>query len=84
MQRNLVVNGGVLDEVHFVAKTDDQEDLHYLEQLLTATPQFSAEFHNKSEKGYSQMYKSCEKGKVYVKIDDDVVSQKTETLLAMS
>ena len=72
-QRNLVENGGILDEIVFLAKTDDKDDLAYLEKLLASNPNYSAEYHNQQGFDYSQMWSVCKKGNIYVKIDDDVV-----------
>ena len=72
-QRNLVENGGILDEVIFLAKTKDKDDLAYLEDLIQKNPKYSAEYHNETGLNFSKMYGSCTKGNVYVKIDDDVV-----------
>ena len=74
MQRNLVSNGGLLDEVIFVAKTDNEEDLTFLDELLASEPKrYSAHHVNSTGGDYSQMYKVCERGNVYVKIDDDIL-----------
>ena len=73
-QRNMVDNGGLLDEIVFIAKTSDKDDLAYLEELLASNPKYSAQYHNRDGFDYSQMWGVCEKGNVYVKIDDDVVS----------
>ena len=74
LQRNLVENGGILDEIIFVAKTDNEADLAYLEELLQTSDKYSAEYHNEKGLDFSQMYSACEKGNIYVKIDDDVVN----------
>ena len=73
-QQNLVDNGGILDEVVFEAKTDDDEDLAYLATLLSTSPRFRAEYPEQRGMDFSGMYKPCVEGTVCVKIDDDVVS----------
>lgn len=74
MQRNLAVNGGLLDEVIFVAKTDVQEDLDFLDELLASEPKYYSVHRVNSTGGdYSKMYSVCERGNVYVKIDDDIL-----------
>lgn len=67
------MNGGILDEVIFVAKTDNQDDLSYLKQLVQTSDKYSAEYHNEKGLDFSQMYSACKRGNIYVKIDDDVV-----------
>lgn len=74
MQRNLAVNGGLLDEVVFVAKTEVQEDLDFLDELLASEPKYYSVHRVNSTGGdYSKMYSVCERGNVYVKIDDDIL-----------
>ncbi|GAM34290.1 hypothetical protein TCE0_015f01767 [Talaromyces pinophilus] len=41
LKRNLRVNGGLLDEVIFVVKTNKTHDLEYLDELLSQQPQYS-------------------------------------------
>ena len=67
-------NGGVLDGIIFVVKTEVPEDLAYLEELLASNPSYTAQYQHQGGFDYSQMWNSCEKGVMYVKIDDDVVS----------
>jgi hypothetical protein len=78
LQRNLKENGGSLDEVIFVARTNDVEDLQWLDQLVTTTPGYSR--HNLTEPGedpslvdYGKVWDMAERGTMYIKIDDDVV-----------
>ncbi|MCJ1320028.1 hypothetical protein MMC15_005364 [Xylographa vitiligo] len=73
LQRNLVENGGIIEEYIFVVRTEDEEDLAYLEELLVANPKYSAHRSAGSGFDYSQMWSAVEAGNVYVKIDDDVV-----------
>ncbi|MCJ1405839.1 hypothetical protein MMC11_009069 [Xylographa trunciseda] len=80
LQRNLVENGGIIEEYIFVVRTDDVEDLAYLEELLVANPKYSAHRSSGSGFDYSQMWSAVEKGNVYVKIDDDVLYIEDSTL----
>ncbi|KAL8753661.1 MAG: hypothetical protein Q9184_005358, partial [Pyrenodesmia sp. 2 TL-2023] len=41
LKQNLKTNGGLLDEVIFLARTDDVEDLAFLDQLVHETPGYS-------------------------------------------
>lgn len=54
-------------------KTEDKDDLAYLEQLLAANPKYKAQYTPPGGFDYSHMWSAVEKGNVYVKIDDDVV-----------
>ncbi len=62
----------------FVARTNDVEDLQWLDQLVATTPGYSR--HNLTEPGedsslvdYGKVWEMVERGTMYVKIDDDVV-----------
>lgn len=76
-QRNLVDNGGWLDEVHWVQNTNKEEDLAYLAEILASSPRYK-KIDLSSEgvgfMGYANAWGHLERGKLYVKIDDDVVS----------
>jgi hypothetical protein len=73
LKRNLVKNGGMLDEVIFVVRTDDADDLKYLDELLPTVPEYK-KFEAKGRGGkYKDAWDVVEKGTMYIKIDDDVV-----------
>lgn len=76
-QRNLVDNGGWLDEVHWVQNTNKEEDLAYLAEILASSPRYK-KIDLSSEGvgfvGYANAWGHLERGKLYFKIDDDVVS----------
>ena len=40
LERNLVDNGGWLDEVHWVQNTDSKDDLAYLDEILASQPRY--------------------------------------------
>ncbi len=78
LERNLVDNGGWLDEVHWVQNTEKKEDLDYLNEILASQPRYkmidlSAE--GVGFIGYGFAWGHLERGSLYMKIDDDVVSQ---------
>lgn len=83
LKRNLAKNGGLLDEVIFVAKTDDQEDLDFLDSLLAGEPLYSSYHVNSTGLDFSQMYKSCVRGNIYIKIDDDILFIDDRTIPSM-
>jgi hypothetical protein len=70
------VNGGLLDEVIFAVKTENKEDLAYLDELVPTAHQYSR--HDPSPE-YTWWDGSWEPVKdpdaIYIKIDDDVVSR---------
>ena len=73
LKRNLVVNGGWLDEVVWGINTEKVDDLEYLEhQLLPSTPYYrKVEIEEHSYWGLWN--KTIDAGNIYVKLDDDVV-----------
>ncbi|WEW55522.1 hypothetical protein PRK78_000953 [Emydomyces testavorans] len=76
LERNMIDNGGWLDEVLWVVNTENKEDLAYLETILSRSPQRYRKLDlGKRVKGpeFRQIWKHLERGKMYVKVDDDVV-----------
>jgi hypothetical protein len=78
LERNMVDNGGWLDEVHWVQNTDKKDDLAYLDEILASQPRYkkidlSAE--GVGFIGYGFAWGHLERGNLYLKIDDDVVSR---------
>lgn len=79
MQQNLKENGGALDEVVFLARTDNADDLQYLDELIHTSPGYSrrnlTEYNDRASKvTYGQAWDVVERGTMYIKIDDDIVS----------
>ena len=63
----------MLDEIIFVVRTDDEDDLKYLEDLLPTVPEYK-KYEAKGRGGkYKDAWDVVEKGTMYIKIDDDVV-----------
>ncbi|KAF5724814.1 hypothetical protein FMUND_370 [Fusarium mundagurra] len=76
IERNLIENGGWLDEVLWVVNTEQKGDLRYLEEILASNPQRYKKIYSDEIAGtytYKNIWKKLERGKYYVKIDDDVV-----------
>jgi hypothetical protein len=81
-KRNLVDNGGWLDEVHWVQNTNKKEDLEYLEEILASSPRYKKIDLSREGVGfvgYANAWGHLERGKLYFKIDDDVVSLTVKT-----
>lgn len=72
LKKNLVSNGGFLDEVHWAVNTENLEDLEYLDELVK-----TADTYKKiviPEFGYNSIWEhAVEPGHMYIKIDDDIV-----------
>ncbi|KAJ4264339.1 hypothetical protein NW762_005535 [Fusarium torreyae] len=76
LERNMIDNGGWIDEVLWVVNTDKQEDPQYLEEIIASDPMR----HKKVTPDELLMTYTCkkawqllERGRYYVKIDDDVM-----------
>ncbi len=72
-QQNLVENGGSLDQVLFVVKTTDVEDLKWLDQLVNTSDSYTRFDLPNINVNFGQVWDIFERGIMYVKIDDDVV-----------
>jgi hypothetical protein len=79
LKKNLVINGGWLDEVIWGVNTDNADDLVYLEEIIPTSP-----FYRRidlDERGYVNLWnQSVEYGNIYVKMDDDVVYIHEDTI----
>ncbi|MCJ1385677.1 hypothetical protein MMC17_008800 [Xylographa soralifera] len=72
LKRNLAINGGYLDEVHWMANTDNQHDLNYLDTLVNTTDSYKA-YHLK-HLGFESIWEhAVDNNTLYIKIDDDMV-----------
>lgn len=72
LKRNLVSNGGFLDEVLWVENTKKEEDLQYLHQLVKNEP-FYRSLHLDTL-GYESVWEhSVDDKNLFIKIDDDIV-----------
>lgn len=63
----------MLDEVIFVVRTDDEDDLKYLEDLLPTVPEYRKYEAKGRRRKYKDAWDVVENGTMYIKIDDDVV-----------
>ncbi|KPI44199.1 uncharacterized protein AB675_6275 [Cyphellophora attinorum] len=75
-RRNLVANGGWIDEVHWVLNTGKKPDLAYLEEILAGEPAYKKidlSDEGIGFEGYGHAWGHVERGAYYIKIDDDVV-----------
>ncbi|KAL8730895.1 MAG: hypothetical protein Q9181_004511 [Wetmoreana brouardii] len=78
LKQNLKANGGLLDEVIFLARTDDVDDLAYLDHLVRETKGYSRrnltdDNGHGSRVTYGQAWEVVERGTMYIKIDDDIM-----------
>ncbi|KAK5047167.1 hypothetical protein LTR84_007110 [Exophiala bonariae] len=78
LQRNLVRNGGWLDEIMFIMHVNRTQDIVYLHDLTDNVPEYTlheiyGEEEEDNRKPFSEAYKLCKPGTLYVKIDDDLL-----------
>ncbi|KAL8833292.1 MAG: hypothetical protein Q9170_004351 [Blastenia crenularia] len=72
LKKNLVTNGGFLDEVHFVVNTDKKDDIKYLDGLVKTSDLYKKI--ELPELGYNSVWQhAVEPEHMYIKIDDDMV-----------
>ncbi len=75
MQRNLVDQGGWLDEVIWVLNTTVDSDVAHLRRLLDFQPRYRLQSipPDGLGNGFNHAYDGLEPASLYIKIDDDVV-----------
>jgi len=76
LTRNFVCNGGILDRAVFVIKTNDQQDMSYIDTLVNSTSQYESIRIPKRDYAYfswEPIYKIMEPQSIYIKMDDDIV-----------
>ena len=72
LKRNLVSNGGWLDEVHFVVNTKNEDDINYLKELIKTNDLYKKI--TIPSLGYNEVWgNAVERNVMYIKIDDDIV-----------
>ena len=75
LKKNLVTNGGFLDEVLFAVNTDNKADIQYLNQLVKTNKLYKKIKLPDGKLGYKEAWESSVVPEhMYVKIDDDMVS----------
>ncbi len=77
LKKNLISNGGWLDEVHFVVNTDKKDDIKYLKKLVKTSDRYKKMDlapGTTGRDGYQKVWQTVEREHMYIKIDDDVVS----------
>jgi hypothetical protein len=64
----------MLDEVIFAVHTDIKSDLEYLDVLINSTASYTKYQQEGEYEWLVGSWEKVEKGNIYIKIDDDVVS----------
>jgi hypothetical protein len=79
------VNGGLLDEVIWTANTEKVNDLAYLDDLVASSPHYRKHAATKQYEWWLGAWEAVDDpSAVYLKIDDDVVSQMLISTLHMA
>lgn len=74
LKKNLVSNGGFLDEVHWVVNTENGEDIRYLDGLVQTSERYKKIIVPLN--GFNGIWENAvEREHMYIKIDDDIVCQ---------
>ncbi|KAJ3483852.1 hypothetical protein NLG97_g7208 [Lecanicillium saksenae] len=82
--RNLASNGGLIDEVIWLRRTEDEQDVAFLQKLLDSEPRYSKRDVDRTEaSGFASAYEDMDDDALYVKIDDDVVFIDDNVILSL-
>ena len=76
LDKNLKINGGILDKIVIAVRTSNQEDLNYLVDYLNSNKNSKCCYENKtfdSKENYKAIYTVLHDNDVVFKVDDDVV-----------
>jgi hypothetical protein len=71
--KNLKINGGVLDKIVFAVKTENKDDLEYLDSIISQNKTYYQKVIFSSDKRYAEIYLTIEDDDLVFKIDDDIV-----------
>ena len=72
LKKNLVSNGGYLDEVHFIASKSTEEDDAWLRNLVLSAEEYQVVMMKGNN--YEEVWnRTVERNHIYIKIDDDLV-----------
>ncbi|EEP81319.1 predicted protein [Uncinocarpus reesii 1704] len=75
LERNLVDNGGWLDEIEFIANTDIKQDLEFLDEIIKRSPRYKKVLLENPVSGPEQtkLWRNVKRGTMYIKLDDDIM-----------
>ncbi|TWU76100.1 hypothetical protein ED733_007743 [Metarhizium rileyi] len=83
LKRNLAKNGGLLDEVIWLQRTQDEADLAFLDKLIDSEADYRRVDVERTEGGFASAYDGIEDDILYVKVDTDIVFIEDTTILSM-
>ncbi|KAI1921700.1 hypothetical protein LOZ58_004233 [Ophidiomyces ophidiicola] len=82
LEKNLVDNGGWLDEVRFFANTKDEKDLAFLDTIIQRSPRYKKITLEKTVwwPEHTKLWRQVERGTMYIKLDDDIMWLADDTI----
>ncbi|DBA90473.1 TPA: hypothetical protein ACH3X1_003737 [Trebouxia sp. C0004] len=83
IKQNLISAGGLLEEVLWIVRTDDPDDLNWLEQTLLPSEPKCYKRMQSSGKGFANHYRQLASDTYYIKLDDDIVYIKEGAIEAL-
>lgn len=73
LKQNLKSAGGLLEEVLWIVRTDDPDDLDWLQQTLLPSEPKCYKSMQSSGRGFANHYRQLASDTYYIKLDDDIV-----------
>jgi hypothetical protein len=73
LERNLKINGGVLDKIVFAVKTNKKTDLEYLDSIMKQNKSYYQKVVFGSNHKFREIYENMQDNDLIFKIDDDIV-----------
>ena len=73
LHKNLKVNGGILEKIVFAVKTNNKEDLEYLDSILNENKIYYQKIVFTADRLYRDVYLGLYDDDLIFKIDDDIV-----------
>ncbi len=73
MEKNLKVNGGILDKIVFSVRTDNKKDLEYLDSILKQNKSYFEKRVFPAYYGFKELYDELPHEDLIFKIADDIV-----------
>ena len=73
LEKNVKENGGILDKILFCVRTKNQDDLDYLDTIMSQNKSYFETLRFKPNLPYSDIYENVKDDDLVFKIDDDIV-----------
>ena len=75
LRKNLVSNGGYLDEIVFMINTQREDDIEWVDELIKTEPLYSKKMTATKGGHFDNIWNrhATDENTMYIKIDDDIV-----------